>query len=133
MYEAREFPSIQHTQEVNIIAFPPEDTSDQKAVSSQKDLVLASVKLWIRFQMNYFCFLLTSFGYFLVHRSPNTQTRLSKLELQTIRREPASLNLLRLASNRNVGDLQLMGRKPQTAGCKAHTPISLSLCSRQQT
>lgn len=74
---------------------------------------IAFSKLWIRFHMNWFCLVLPSVGHFLVHRSLNTQTGLSMLELQTIQRNPASLNLLRLASERNVGDLQFMGRKPQ--------------------
>lgn len=82
-------------------------------------------KLWIRFHMNWFCLVLTSVGHFLVHM--NTQTGLSMLELQTIQINPASLNLLRLALERNVGDLQFMGCKPQAAGCKEHCYFSMPL------
>lgn len=121
------------TKEVNIIGHTAEDTSDQKAevMSICHYSSFGFSELWIRFHMNWLCLVLTSVGHFLVHMSLNTQTGLSMLGLHTIQRNPASLNLLRLASERNVGDLQFMGRKPQAAGCREHTATSPCLCIRQ--
>lgn len=54
----------------DIIGHTIEDTSDQKSRGSS----LGFSKLQISFHMNWFCFVLTSVGHFLVHMSLNTQT-----------------------------------------------------------